>query len=56
MSKGAAGDATTAVMINPWDGTRRYTVAQKLYEFPLAIVVALSEAEQLASAGRIART
>lgn len=54
--EGAADDAPAAVMLNPWDNTRRYTVARKLYEFPLAIVVALSEAEQLAPAGRIART
>jgi len=54
--KGAADDAPAAVMLNPWDSTRRYTVARKLYEFPLAIVVALSEAEQLAPAERIART
>ncbi len=54
--KGAADDAPAAVVRNPWDDTRRYTVARKLYEFPLALVVALSEAEQLAPAGRIART
>ena len=53
---GAADDAPAAVVHNPWDNTRRYTVARKLYEFPLAIVVALSEAEQLAPAERIART
>ncbi len=54
--KKGADDTPAAVMFTPWDNTRRYTVARKLYEFPLAIVVALSEAEQLAPAERIART
>lgn len=54
--KEAADDAPAAVMLTPWDNTRRYTAARKLYEFPLAIIVALSEAEQLAPAERIART
>lgn len=54
--KGAADDAPAAVMSNPWDKTRRYTVARRLYRFPLAIVVALSEAEQLAPAEMVART
>lgn len=54
--KGVVDDAPATVMLCPWDSTRRYTVTRKLYEFPLAIVVALSEAEQLAPAGRIART
>lgn len=51
-----ADDAAAAVMPNPWDNTRRYTAARKLYEFPLAIVVALSETEQLAPAGGTVRT
>lgn len=55
-AKGATEDTPAAVMPNPWDNTRRYTVARKLYEFPVAIVVALSEAEQLAPAERIAHT
>jgi len=33
---------------NPWDGVRRYTMAHELYGYPLAVVVGLSEDEQLA--------
>lgn len=50
---GATVDATVEVTVNRWDDTRRYTIARKIYEFPLAIVVGLSEAEQLAPADRI---
>ncbi|WP_201765679.1 PDC sensor domain-containing protein, partial [Desulfotignum phosphitoxidans] len=32
-------DAPAEVTVNPWDDTRRYTIARKLYEFPLAVVV-----------------
>ena len=31
---------------NPWDGVQRYTVARQLYEFPLAVIVGLSEEEE----------
>lgn len=41
---------------NPWDGTRRYTSARQLFDFPLAVVVGLSEDEQLAPADARART
>lgn len=48
--------ATPAVVkVNGWDDTRRYTVARKLYEFPLAIVVGLSQAEQFAPVARLER-
>jgi len=40
---------------NGWDDVRRYTVARKLYEFPLAIVLGLSQAEQLAPSDRLER-
>ncbi len=50
------GDVQASVTVNSWDGLRRYTVVRKLYEFPLAIVVGLAEAEQLASAARLERT
>jgi diguanylate cyclase (GGDEF)-like protein len=40
-------DATPST--NAWDGVRRYTIARQLYEFPLAVVVGLSEDEQLAA-------
>ncbi|HEX2795613.1 MAG TPA: EAL domain-containing protein, partial [Immundisolibacter sp.] len=32
---------------NSWDGVRRYTATRALYEFPLAVVVGLSEDERL---------
>lgn len=48
------GDAT--VKVNPWDETRRYTVARGLFEFPLTIVVGLSEEEHLAAAKQSERT
>ncbi len=38
--------------INPWDGARRYTSVRRLYKFPLAVVVGLSETEQLAAADK----
>jgi diguanylate cyclase (GGDEF)-like protein len=50
--------AATEVVLaeNPWDDTRRYTSARQLFEFPLAVVVGLSEDEQLAPADAQART
>ncbi len=36
-------------MTDSWDGIRRYTGVQQLYEFPLAVIVGLSEEEQLAA-------
>ncbi|HSH41793.1 MAG TPA: EAL domain-containing protein [Arenicellales bacterium] len=44
------------LLVNEWDGTERYTVARKLYQFPLAIVVGLSRDEQLASASSLEST
>jgi diguanylate cyclase (GGDEF)-like protein/PAS domain S-box-containing protein len=41
---GAAG----AAFVNRWDGVRRYTNARELFEFPLAVLVGFSEAEQFA--------
>ncbi|WP_413795482.1 MULTISPECIES: bifunctional diguanylate cyclase/phosphodiesterase [unclassified Pseudomonas] len=38
--------------ISPWDGVRRYTSARQLYDFPLAVIVGLSEQEQLAAVTR----
>lgn len=46
-------DAAPKIADNRWDGVRRYTIARKLYEFPLAIVVGLSESEQLAAADQL---
>ena len=38
-----------AVVAPSWDGVRRYTRARKLYDFPLTVLIGLSEDEQLAS-------
>jgi diguanylate cyclase (GGDEF)-like protein len=44
------GDATVGLSTNSWDRVRRYTGTQQLYEFPLAVIVGLSEDEQMAAA------
>jgi diguanylate cyclase (GGDEF)-like protein len=49
---GDDGDPTISLTTNSWDGIRRYTGAQQLYEFPLAVIVGLSEEEQLAATHR----
>ena len=49
-------DATASMLVSAWDGVRRYTSARKLYEFPLTVVVGLSEEEQLAKSQHNART
>ena len=38
-----------SVVTPSWDGVRRYTRARKLYDFPLTVIVGLSEDEQLAN-------
>lgn len=35
---------------SPWDGVARYSAARELFAFPLAVLVGLSETEQLATA------
>jgi hypothetical protein len=53
---GADEDEPAApVTVNSWDGVRRYTSARALYDFPLAVIVGLSEDEQLAAAQRSVR-
>jgi diguanylate cyclase (GGDEF)-like protein len=49
---GDQADPTISLVANSWDGIRRYTGAQQLYEFPLAVIVGLSEEEQLAAERR----
>ena len=51
------GDVLTPVLlsVNPWDGQQRYTAARTLYEFPLAVIVGLSQEEQLHPAAVQAR-
>jgi diguanylate cyclase (GGDEF)-like protein len=46
------GDPMVSLTSNGWDGIRRYTGTQQLFEFPLAVIVGLSEDEQLAAAHR----
>jgi len=48
-------DESVTLSDNVWDGVRRYTVAQQLYEFPLAVIVGLSERERLTATRRDAR-
>ena len=52
---GDSADAAPALAWNPWDNVERYTVARPLFEFPLAVVVGLERAEQLAPARARAR-
>lgn len=56
VTENAADDTSATVAVNDWDDIARYTVARKLYEFPLAIVVGLSEAERLAPANQLSHT
>jgi diguanylate cyclase (GGDEF)-like protein len=48
-------DIHAALSENPWDGVRRYTAAHLIYDAPLAVVIGLSQAEQMAKADRDAR-
>lgn len=51
-----AVEASAALEVNEWDDVQRYTVARKLFDFPLAIVVGLSRQEQLAPAVELRRS
>jgi diguanylate cyclase (GGDEF)-like protein len=53
--KADEGEPTVSLSINSWDGVRRYTGTQQLYDFPLAVIAGLSEDEQLATAHRNGR-
>jgi diguanylate cyclase (GGDEF)-like protein len=48
-------DPTVALSNNRWDGVRRFTGAQQLYDFPLAVIAGLSQDEQLAAVRHNAR-
>ena len=50
------GDTRVVLEASPWDDVRRYTAARKLYGFPLAVLVGLSDEEALAGAAERART
>ena len=49
-------DTEALLSANAWDGVRRYTSARQLYDLPLAVIVGLSEEEQLAAVTRQAHT
>ncbi|TNF78515.1 EAL domain-containing protein [Pseudomonas sp. ICMP22404] len=49
-------DIQTSLLTNSWDGVRRYTSARQLYDLPLAVIVGLSEEEQLVAVNRQAQT
>jgi diguanylate cyclase (GGDEF)-like protein len=52
---GDQGDPAVSLAVNSWDSIRRYTAAQQLYEFPLAVIVGLSEEERLTAERRDAQ-
>jgi diguanylate cyclase (GGDEF)-like protein len=49
------GDTEALLAVNEWDGVSRYTSGRELYDFPLAVVVGLSEEEQLAPSNQRAQ-
>ncbi|MDO7895917.1 sensor histidine kinase [Pseudomonas citrulli] len=49
-------DTQALLLTNDWDGVRRYTSARQLYDLPLAVIVGLSEEEQLAAVTQQAHT
>ncbi|MGQ4879104.1 putative bifunctional diguanylate cyclase/phosphodiesterase [Billgrantia sp. LNSP4103-1] len=52
----SAHDEPARVRVSDWDGVRRYTVARPLFEFPVAIVLGLSQAEQMTAVEALERT
>jgi diguanylate cyclase (GGDEF)-like protein/PAS domain S-box-containing protein len=50
------GERLAAAVLNRCDNVRRYTASRELFEFPLAVVVGLSEEEQLAAVNAQARS
>ncbi|HEY0961717.1 MAG TPA: sensor domain-containing diguanylate cyclase [Pseudomonadales bacterium] len=52
----AANADTADIDVNAWDGVTRYTAVRELFGFPLAVVVGLAEAEQLATVKQSTRT
>jgi len=48
-------DPGVSLSVNGWDGVRRFTGTQQLYDFPLAVIAGLSETEQLAAVRQNAR-
>lgn len=48
-------DMLSAPLANPWDGVWRHTFARQLYDFPLAVIVGLSEDDHQEASNRIRR-
>jgi diguanylate cyclase (GGDEF)-like protein len=48
----SAAENEATLSSNVWDGVRRYTTVRRIYDFPLTIIVGLSEDEQLAAMRR----
>jgi diguanylate cyclase (GGDEF)-like protein/PAS domain S-box-containing protein len=49
------GDVLPTLSVNAWDGVKRYTSVRPLFDFPAAVVVGLSQEEQLAGVNQRAR-
>ncbi|HYC36986.1 MAG TPA: EAL domain-containing protein [Usitatibacter sp.] len=49
-------DGNAQAVPNPWDQVPRFTVTREIFDFPLAVVVGLSEAEQMAPVTQRAHT
>jgi diguanylate cyclase (GGDEF)-like protein len=50
-----ASDSDAPPVVNSWDNVRRWTSAREIHGFPLAVVIGLSVAEQLAAVRRSER-
>ena len=46
-------DQEVRLLTNSWDQVKRYTLATKLYDVPLAVILGLSEEEQLAASAQL---
>ena len=44
-----SAESQATLTTNAWDGVRRYTSARQIFDFPMVIIVGLSEDEQLAA-------
>jgi len=45
-------DPGVSLSVNGWDGVRRFTGTQQLYDFPLAVIAGLSETDNWPPCGR----
>jgi len=46
-------DQGVRLLTNSWDQVKRYTIATKLYDIPLVVILGLSEKEQLAASAQL---